>query len=585
MRILRVKDLSICAKSFISPVAGTLMIIAMAVVVALSATAAIRAVEDANAAERLVSAITTARLEISQGHAALFRAISWRTAGAQKARITAAGKEAMAGVDRGVAILQKIEVSGSGRAKLAALNERVAKYHASVKETVDVGLDDEMLSSMLMGDTDELLTGVSQTFQDLTADTEAASDRLRAEARDALQATMKVIAVIAAAGVILSLAFAWLPAQLISRPVRALTSSVLRLAEGDLATAIEADDRRDEIGEMTRAVIVLKRNSEEMRRLQSEQKDAETRAAREQQEREARALAEQKEIEARAAAAHKAELDRLADEFQSEVGKIVATVSSAAVQFESSSATLAQTAERTQQLSGTVASTSEQAAGNVHTVAAAVGQLSASVREVSGRVHESSRIADEAVKQAGQTDARIAELSQAAARIGHVVKLITEIAEQTNLLALNATIEAARAGEAGRGFAVVAQEVKALAAQTAKATEEIGKQISEMQVTTEASVAAIKAIGGTIGRISEIATIIAGAVEEQSAATEEISRNVQQAASGTAQMTQHIGEVSRGSAETGSACAQLHASARSLAQESNHLTVAMNRFLATVRAG
>jgi methyl-accepting chemotaxis protein len=210
--------------------------------------------------------------------------------------------------------------------------------------------------------------------------------------------------------------------------------------------------------------------------------------------------------------------------------------------------------------------------------------MSASVNEIGRQVQESSRIATEAVKQAERTDARINELSQAAGRIGDVVKLITAIAEQTNLLALNATIEAARAGEAGRGFAVVANEVKALASQTAKATEEISTQIASMQTATTDSVAAIKEIGGTIIRISEIATTIASSVEQQGAATAEISRNVQQAAQGTATVAANITDVNRGAGETGTASAQVLSSAQSLSGESNRLKLEVDKFLSTVRA-
>jgi len=194
------------------------------------------------------------------------------------------------------------------------------------------------------------------------------------------------------------------------------------------------------------------------------------------------------------------------------------------------------------------------------------------------------RISTDAVGQAAKTDDRISTLSRAAGRIGDVTKLITTIAEQTNLLALNATIEAARAGEAGKGFAVVAQEVKQLAAQTAKATSEISGQIAEMQSATEESVVAIKEIGGTIGRISQIATTIASAIEEQGAATQEITRNVQQAAAGTTQVAANIVEVNRGAADTGSASSQVLSSAQSLATESNRLKHEMDKFLATVRA-
>jgi methyl-accepting chemotaxis protein len=231
-----------------------------------------------------------------------------------------------------------------------------------------------------------------------------------------------------------------------------------------------------------------------------------------------------------------------------------------------------------------VADASQSASANVQTVASASEEMAASVAEVGRQVLESSKIASEAVEQARQTDIRINELSQAASRIGDVVKLITAIAEQTNLLALNATIEAARAGEAGRGFAVVAQEVKALASQTAKATDEIGTQIASMQHATADSVAAIKAIGTTINRVSEIATVIAAAVEEQGVATEEIARNVQNAAKGTIQVADNIGDVRTGAKETGAASAQVLGSAKALSAEGGRLKTEVANFLQTVRA-
>jgi methyl-accepting chemotaxis protein len=277
-------------------------------------------------------------------------------------------------------------------------------------------------------------------------------------------------------------------------------------------------------------------------------------------------------------------LNRLADSFNQTIGAIVETVSSASTELEDSASTLTKTAETTQQLSSKVATASEEASTNVQTVAAATEEMNTSVNEIARQVQLSSEIAAQAVKQAEKTDVRIAELSQAATRIGDVVKLITSVAEQTNLLALNATIEAARAGEAGKGFAVVAQEVKALAAQTAKATDEIGSQITGMQKATQESVTAIKEISATISRISEIASTIAAAVEEQGAATKEISRNVQEAAKGTAQVAANITEVNRGAGDTGSASSQVLSSAQSLSNESNHLKVEVEKFLNTVRA-
>jgi methyl-accepting chemotaxis protein len=244
---------------------------------------------------------------------------------------------------------------------------------------------------------------------------------------------------------------------------------------------------------------------------------------------------------------------------------------------------LTRTAEETQQLSGMVEAASGEASNNVRSVAAATDEMTASIAEISRQVQESNRITGEAVSQAEVTDQRINELSKAALRIGDVINLITTIAEQTNLLALNATIEAARAGESGRGFAVVAQEVKALAAQTAKATSEISSQIAGMQVATQDSVLAIKQIGSTIGRISEIAATIAVSVEQQGGATQEIARNVEQAALGTSRVATNIVDVNNGARETGFASAKVLSSARSLSGESNRLKLQVGRFLNMVR--
>ncbi len=277
-------------------------------------------------------------------------------------------------------------------------------------------------------------------------------------------------------------------------------------------------------------------------------------------------------------------LDGLITQFEGAVGGGVATVTRASQELETAADTLTGTADTTQRLSSTVTCASEEASSNVHSVASAAEEMAASVNEIGRRVQESSSIAREAVKQAEKTDGRIAELLQAAGRIGAVVKLITAIAEQTNLLALNATIEAARAGEAGRGFAVVASEVKQLAAQTAKATDEISNQIAEMQGATQDSVGAIKEIGGTIGRIAEIAAAIAAAVEQQDATTAEISRNIANAAQSTAGVAANIADVNRGAAQTGAASGQVLEAAKSLARESGHLNSEVDKFLTLVRA-
>jgi methyl-accepting chemotaxis protein len=340
-----------------------------------------------------------------------------------------------------------------------------------------------------------------------------------------------------------------------------LQNSMKSIAAGDLATEI-ATGGSDEIADMAEALQVFKDNMLESNRLR----------------------AERSETEKRARAQRKTEMRKLADEFEAAVGEIVQTVSSASTELESSATSLTKTAEETQQLSGMVEAASEEASSNVRSVAAATEEMTASIAEISRQVQESNRIAAEAVNQAEVTDARINELSKAALRIGDVVNLITTIAEQTNLLALNATIEAARAGDSGRGFAVVAQEVKALAAQTASATHEISSQIAGMQVATQESVLAIKQIGTTISRISEIAAMIATSVDQQGGATQEISRNVEQAAQGTSQVATNIVDVNKGARQTGSASAQVLSSAQSLSGESNRLKLEVGKFLDTVRA-
>jgi methyl-accepting chemotaxis protein len=363
-------------------------------------------------------------------------------------------------------------------------------------------------------------------------------------------------------GVIL-LAVILLATRSVTKPIKGLTGGMKKLAAGNFDVVLPGLGRRDEIGEMAQAVEDFKVKAAERAQQEAEEKA---------------------EADRRAAAARKAEMRRLADEFESAVGEIVQTVSAASTQLATAATKLTKSAATTEQLSTKVASASEHASANVQSVAAATEELAASVGEVGRQVQESSRISSDAVGQAAKTDHRITMLSQAAGRIGDVTKLITTIAEQTNLLALNATIEAARAGEAGKGFAVVAQEVKQLAAQTAKATSEISSQIAEMQSATEESVVAIKEIGGTIGRISEIATTIAAAIDEQGAATQEITRSAQQASSGTTQVAANIGEVNRGASETGLASSQVLSSAQSLATESNRLKHEMDKFLATVRA-
>ncbi len=344
----------------------------------------------------------------------------------------------------------------------------------------------------------------------------------------------------------------------IGRPIRRIGAVLRALADGNKAVEIPYTKRGDEIGDNARAAQTFKEKLIRIEELEAAEKET------------ARHVADRRY----------ADMQTLAGAFETTVASVVRSVSSSSTELEAAAEALSETAGITRDLSGKVLSASTQASDNVESISLAAEQLIASVGEIRGQVQESSRIADEAVAQAEKTDGRIAELMRAAGRIGDVVKLINAIAAQTNLLALNATIEAARAGESGKGFAVVAQEVKALAAQTSKATDEISVQIAGVQAATQDSVVIIKEIGGTIGRISAIATSITAAVEEQATTTEQIFENMQAAAKSAAQVAGNIGEVNDGATGITAASAQVLSSAHMLSQDGARLTAQMEKFLA-----
>jgi len=348
----------------------------------------------------------------------------------------------------------------------------------------------------------------------------------------------------------------------ISRPIRHIGEVLRHLAAGDTRIEVPYTKRRDEVGATARAAQTFREKLIRVEQLEAAEKET------------ARRTAEQR----------RADMAALAGAFETTVASVVRSVSSSSTELEAAARVLSATAGATRDLSDKVLSASTQASANTQSVASATEQLIASLGEINRQVQESSAIAREAVAQAEKTDGRIAELTRAAGRIGDVVRLITDIAEQTNLLALNATIEAARAGDAGRGFAVVAQEVKALAAQTAKATEEIGVQIAGVQAATQDSVSTIKDIGMTIGRIAEIAAAITGAVEQQAATTQHIAENVQDAAGSAARVVANIAEVNDGASGISSASAQVLASAQTLAQDGSRLAAEVEKFLAAVCA-
>jgi methyl-accepting chemotaxis protein len=365
-----------------------------------------------------------------------------------------------------------------------------------------------------------------------------------------------VIAVLLGSGV------AYVIGRSVTVPLRRIIGVMQALTAGDLTVAVAGTERKDEVGEVARAVAVFKDGLADAERLRQEQEGAKQRT----------------EAERREA------MLALASRFEQTVGGVVNDVTSSAQQLQSAAQAMTATAEETSRQSTAVAAASEQTTQNVQTVASATEELSASISEIGSQVGESSRIVANAVRQADETNDKVQSLAAAAQKIGDVVRLINDIAGQTNLLALNATIEAARAGEAGKGFAVVASEVKTLATQTAKATDEIGGQIRAIQEATGASAEAIATITETIRRVNEISTAIASAVEEQGAATQEISRNVQQAAQGTTEVASNIAGVTQAAGETGAVANQVLSAAVALSRGGMELKGQVGEFLRTIRA-
>jgi len=431
-------------------------------------------------------------------------------------------------------------------------------YGAAVEELVAAG-------TAVNKQTTKTLPKIAEAAAELIADTRSSQMRAMAELQsqtEAEAATTETTAVVLSVGALaFGMLLAWLIGRGIANPVITMTAAMRQLAGGDTSVVIPAVGRTDEVGAMASTVQVFKGSMIETERLRREQEA-------EQQ----RQIERGKRIEASVA------------RFESSVGGIVDGVASAATELQSTARAMAATAEETTRQSTTVAAASEQATQNVQTVASATEELTASIREISQQVTQAGAMIKNSVQQTARSNEQVQGLTAAAEKIGDVVRIISGIAGQTNLLALNATIEAARAGDAGKGFAVVASEVKALANQTAKATEEIAAQIKAIQETTQISARSIQGITETIGKVSETTTAIASAVEEQGAATQEISRNVTQAAQGTQEVSGNIVGVSQAAQQTGTAAVQVLASAGELSQNGEALKAQVAAFLQEVRA-
>jgi methyl-accepting chemotaxis protein len=445
---------------------------------------------------------------------------------------------------------------------LSALEAPLADYIAAAEAAVATAVNDP-------GAARRLLPAFLEKFGALEEAMEKASDVIEHNAQAHTEENQSLAAFSIrlmigglAFGIASAMAITWLMSRSIVPPIAGMTNVMNILARGDISVTVPSTKRRDEIGAMAGAVEVFKQNAITVKRHEADQRDAQ-----------ARGLAEKKRM-----------MNELANQFEAEVLDVVQNVSSSAEQLQQNASMMSRSAEETSHKSTSVAAAAEQATNNVQTVAAAAEELARSIQEIGEQVSAAAKISSKAIEQATKALGVVQGLDSNAQRIGQVVSLIGDVSAQTNLLALNATIEAARAGEAGRGFAVVAQEVKQLAAQTSKATEEISSHIVAVQQATAGVVEAIGGINESIGSMDAISTAIAAAMEEQGAATGEIARNVVQASSGTREVSTNIVSVSRVAQETGKASTEILSASEALAQQATVLRGRIGTFIETVRA-